>query len=119
MLYGEGTHGAFVKVGGGGSRSTQLYGLAGEAMLNFGLLGIPPAFAVWGYIVGRIRRRLYSYRSGDLRLLMTGFWMLFCFMMLLADMDILVWFCISLYIIPATLIFLITDKINMDEYIEY
>ena len=118
MLYGEGTYGAFVKVGGGGNRSTQLYGLAGEAMLNFGLVGIPAVFAVWGYVVGRIRKRLYSYRPGDLRLLMTGFWMLFGFMMLLADMDILVWFCISLYIIPATLIYLITDKIHLNEYYE-
>jgi hypothetical protein len=107
-----------VKVGGTGSRSTQLYGLAGEAMLNFGLFGILPAFAVWGYVVGRLRKRLYSFRHGDLRLFMTGFWMLFSFIILASDADQLVWFFISLYLVPATLIFLITDKNKLNEHYE-
>ncbi|HOQ05532.1 MAG TPA: hypothetical protein PKY88_10000 [Anaerohalosphaeraceae bacterium] len=110
MLYGPGSYGEYAKIGGGGSRSTQLYGLAGEAMLNFGVYGILPAFAVWGYIVGRIRKRLYSFRQGDLRLIMTGFWMIFSFVMLLADADQLVWFTISLYVVPAILVYLISDK---------
>lgn len=36
-------------------RATNIYGLAGEAMLNFGVAGIIPVFGIWGYIVGRIR----------------------------------------------------------------
>jgi hypothetical protein len=115
MLYGEGTHSAYVKFGGSGSRSTQLYGLAGEAMLNFGLYGILPAFAIWGYIIGKIRRRLYSYKTGDLRLLMSGFWMLITFVMLASDADQLVWFFTSLYVIPAFLIFLISDRTVVNE----
>jgi len=113
MLYGPDSYGPYVKVGGTGSRSTQLYGLAGEAMLNFGLLGILPAFAVWGYVIGRLRKRLYSFRPDDLRLCMTGFWMLFSFIILVSDADQLVWFFISLYIVPATLIYLISDKCDM------
>jgi hypothetical protein len=113
MLYGPGSYGPYQKFGGSGSRSTQLYGLAGEAMLNFGIWGIPAAFAVWGYIVGRLRKRLYSYQEGDIRLFMSGFWMLLSFVMLAADADILVWFFLSLYVIPATLTFLISDKTRL------
>jgi hypothetical protein len=114
MLYGEGTYGETVKLGGVGSRSTQLYGLAGEAMLNFGVYGILPAFAVWGYVIGRIRKRLYSFRSGDMRLMMSGFWLLICNVMLVADADQIVWFFISLYIVPAILVYLISDKIELN-----
>jgi hypothetical protein len=118
MLYGEGTYGEYAQFGGGGSRSTQLYGLAGEAMLNFGIYGILPAFAIWGFIVGKIRKRIYSYRAGDMRLLMSGFWLLISFIILASDADQLVWFFTSLYIIPATLIYLITDKVVLNEYYE-
>lgn len=114
LLYGPGSHGPLVKYGGGGNRSTQLYGLAGEAMLNFGIYGVPVAFAVWGYVVGRIRRRVYTFRPGDLRLIMSGFWLLFSFVILMADADQYVWFFVSLYVIPATLTFLIADKIKIE-----
>jgi len=114
MLYGEGTYSATV-LGGGGSRSSQLYGLAGEAMLNFGIYGILPAFAVWGFIVGKIRKRIYSYRAGDMRLMMSGFWLLICNVILVADADQIVWFFTSLYIVPAILVFLISDKITLNE----
>jgi len=114
ILYGPGSYSEYAKFSDLGSRSTQLYGLAGEAMLNFGIWGIPAAFAVWGYIVGRLRKRLYSYQEGDIRLFMSGFWMLISFVILAADVDILVWFFLSLYVIPATLTFLIADKTRLD-----
>jgi hypothetical protein len=110
MLYGPGTYGP-LKFTGSGSRSTQLYGLAGEAMLNFGLWGIPAAFAVWGFIIGKMRQRVYSFKAGDMRLFMSGFWLLFSFVMIGSDSDQFVWFFMSLYIIPATLVYLISDKI--------
>lgn len=119
MLYGQGTYGEYAKYGGGGSRSTQLYGLAGEAMLNFGIYGIPFAFAIWGYIVGRIRKRIYSFRAGDTRLLMSGFWLLICFVVLSADADIIVWFFTSLYAIPALMIYLVSDKYHIARQEEY
>ncbi|MGA2173318.1 MAG: hypothetical protein ABSG82_09980 [Sedimentisphaerales bacterium] len=111
MLYGPGTYGELYY---GGSKSSQLYGLAGEAMLNFGLFGIPVAFAVWGFIVGKIRKRVYSYRAGDMRLFTSGFWMLIGFVILATDTDQFVWFFTSLYIIPATLVYLISDKVTID-----
>ena len=112
MLYGPESYGAFVKYGGSGSRSTQLYGLAGEAILNFGIYGILPVFAIWGYIVGRIRKRIYSFRAGDMRLMMSGFWLLVGFIILASDADQFVWFFTSLYVIPAFLIYLISDKLQ-------
>lgn len=113
MLYGPGTYGA-LQYGQGGSRSTQLYGLAGEAILNFGIYGILPAFAVWGFVIGKMRKRVYSFKAGDLRLFMSGFWFLFSFVMLISDLDQHVWFFLSLYIIPATLTYLISNKIAIN-----
>jgi hypothetical protein len=114
MLYGPDSYAPLMLFPGSGSRSTQLYGLAGEAMLNFGILGIPVAFVIWGFIVGKMRKRVYSFKAGDMRLFMSGFWLLFSFVMLTADSDQYVWFFMSLYIIPATLVYLISDKIKLE-----
>lgn len=45
--------------------SSRVYGMAGETMLNFGLIGIPIAFSIWGYLIGRFRRKLLARYSGD------------------------------------------------------
>lgn len=113
ILYGPDTYGA-QQYGQVGSRSTQLYGLAGEAMLNFGLLGIPVAFAIFGFFIGKMRKRVYSFKADDMRLFMSGFWALISFAILASDADQFVWFFLSLYIIPATLVYLISDKITIN-----
>lgn len=42
-----------------GMRLTRIYGVTGEAMLNFGPLGVPVAFAILGLVV-RFARRYYA-----------------------------------------------------------
>jgi hypothetical protein len=48
--------------------SSRVYGLAGEAMLNFGPMAVPPAFALCGWLVGRWRRFRERIAPGDIRL---------------------------------------------------
>ena len=50
MLGGQGSYAA-------GDRSSRIYGLAGEAVLNFGPAGAVASFAVLGFIVRAARRR--------------------------------------------------------------
>lgn len=48
----------------GGSR---VYGLTGEAMLNFGFLGVPVVWLIYGVIMGWTRRKMYTLPSDDTR----------------------------------------------------
>ncbi len=59
-------------------RSTAAFGLEGEAMLNFGAWGVLPAFAVFGFLVGRFRRYMRGLDPSDLRwqLVPYGIWFL-------------------------------------------
>jgi len=68
-------------------KSTRVYGLGGEAMLNFGWPAVPFAYAVWGFLVGRLRRRLFHRAAGDSRLLLTSLLSVLCINGLISDLD--------------------------------
>lgn len=109
MLYGPETYQSIkTSVIWTGRRSTRIFALAGEAMLNFGIFGILPAFAVWGYIVGRIRRRLLSYRFGDMRLLTAPFLVNLCFLMLMYDLANIAAVTLFKWAIPALVVYLVS-----------
>jgi len=110
MLYGAGTYqGQALYMTG--KRSTRVYGLAGEAMLNFGICGIVLVFAIWGYVAGYIRRRLAGLRYRDMRLLTIPFWINICFLILINDVSNHVAYMLYKWLIPAILIFLVSSKL--------
>lgn len=111
MFYGKGTYGG-KHVMSIGKRATQIYGLAGEAMLNFGIWGVLPAFAVWGCIVGWIRRRILNYSVGDMRLLTAPYWILISFFLLIQDLDNFVGVSVYNWLVPAVIIWMIAYKIE-------
>src|ERR1700723_1331021 len=47
--------------------STRVYGLTGEALLNFGPWGVVPLFALYGASLGWYRRKLTSWDAEDAR----------------------------------------------------
>ena len=55
------------------SVASRVYGVATEAMLNFGYWGIVPMFAVWGVLVGWYRKKLSSWQVGGRRFFLTPF----------------------------------------------
>jgi hypothetical protein len=110
MFYGKGSYQSERSLYVLGKRSTHIYGLAGEAMLNFGVWGVIPAFAVWGYIVGTIRRRILNYSPGDMRLLIVPFWVLISFFLLIQDLDNFVEVSVFNLLIPGFIIWLISFK---------
>jgi hypothetical protein len=67
--------------------SSKVYGLAGEAMLNFGPLAVPFVFIVLGLMVGRVKRCLVTWDSSDIRLLLLPMMVNFCFVVLVSDLD--------------------------------
>lgn len=115
ILYGKGSYAGRHTVGIG-KRATRIYGLAGEAMLNFGIWGILPAFAVWGFIVGVIRRKVLNYPAGDMRLLVAPYWMLTTFFLLIQDLDNFVETSVFNLLVPAFLVWCISLKSFNNNY---
>ncbi|MHC4790744.1 MAG: hypothetical protein ACYS8Y_04800 [Planctomycetota bacterium] len=93
-----------------GKRSTRVYGLAGEAMLNFGPIAIPFAFAVWGYLVGCFRRKLLSRHSTDAFFLLVPIFINLAFIILVGDSDNLAYFLIDKIMIPFLVVRMMCTK---------
>lgn len=70
-------------------RSTRLYGLGGEALLNFGPWGVAPMFAIYGALLGWYRRKLNSWDSADARIFLAPFFTAMLVMGLVYDSDVL------------------------------
>jgi hypothetical protein len=67
-----------------------VYGLAGEAMLNFGLFAGPLPFAIWAFLMGRYRRAMLTWPPTDARKLLAPFVTLLFIVALLSDLDNLI-----------------------------
>lgn len=70
-----------------GGASARQFGLAGESMLNFGLVGPFLAFPIWGFLVGRLRRFYACLRAGDVRVINVLFFTNMAFVALPSDFD--------------------------------
>jgi hypothetical protein len=84
--------------------SSLVYGLAGEAMLNFGPIAVPFAYGIFGLIVGVLERFLYTLRHGDTRLLLYPFLVNSCFSMLEGDSDNLLFNVIKGGLVPTLVV---------------
>jgi hypothetical protein len=84
--------------------SSLVYGLAGEAMLNFGPIAVPFAYGVFGLVVGVLERFLYTLRHRDTRLLLYPFLVNSCFSMLQSDSDNLLFNFIKGGLVPILVV---------------
>jgi hypothetical protein len=86
--------------------STRQYGLAGEAMLNFGPLAVVPVFFLWGALVGTLARRIRGFQSTrDARLLLVPIILIGIVVALVGDSDNVVYICFKygLFAVPLAL----------------
>lgn len=90
----------------GGHRSSRVYGLAGEFMLNFGPALVPFAFAALGFVVGRTRRLMRSMDPLDARWLLVPFFINLCFIVLGMDSDNILFFLVKNGLLPALVVYL-------------
>ena len=86
-----------------GLRSTRVYGAAGEALLNFGLLGIPMAYFLLGPSVQFLRRA--GSRGGPVLAPLATVSVIYLF---LNDSDNLVFFLVKFGLFPAVVLWLAT-----------
>lgn len=67
--------------------SSKVYGLSGEAMLNFGPLATPVCYGIFGYLVARFKRFIASLNKDDVRLLLAPIGVYMCVGVLNGDAD--------------------------------
>lgn len=75
--------------------SSRVYGLGGEAMLNFGPLGVPVAYAVFGGLLGWYRRKFLSLPQDDSRLYLAPLMTILFVTAFVGDMDNVVFGAVS------------------------
>jgi hypothetical protein len=87
-------------------QSSRVYGLSGEAMLNFGPIAVPFALGLLGVFVRWVRRMLPTIHPHDARLLLYPFLVNLCFVVLVSDSDNIVFFFFKNGAVPALVVFL-------------
>lgn len=88
-----------------------VYGLAGEAMLNFGPWAVPAAFAVLGILVGSLNRRMRAYAPRDARQLMVPFLVNLCIVVLVSDSDNVVFTLVKNGAVPFLVLLLGSNRV--------
>ena len=76
-------------------RSSRVYGLSGEALLNFGPGGVVPMFAIYGSLLGWYRRKLVSWQPQDSRFFLAPFFTMLLASALVSDSDNLVYAAVT------------------------
>lgn len=94
------------------------YGLVGESLMNFGLVGVFPAFMLWGFFVGRLRRMVSQCQPGDLRLIACLFLTNAAFVALPSDFDNIFDVLLMKAMVPIVTLYFISRKVPAME-IEY
>lgn len=70
-------------------RSSRLYGISGEALLNFGPWGVVPIFAIYGAALGWYRRKLNNWDLSDARMFLAPLLTAMIVRALVYDSDVL------------------------------
>ena len=90
--------------------SNRLYGLSGEALLNFGAFGVVPIFVLYGALLGWYRRKLHSWGSTDARLFLAPFFTSMFVEALVCDSDVLVFFAVTQGAMACFFVFAASDR---------
>jgi len=103
LEYGIGSYGI--------QRSSRIYGLLGEAMLNFGPWVAPGIFILLGLAVVNVQRWLWSLDRQDSRIFLIPFAVLLCTLLLIFDLDNLIWVAVKFAAIPSAIVALSSVRI--------
>jgi hypothetical protein len=94
---------------------TRAFGLGGEAMLNFGLLGVPVAWLFFGLILGIFRRKRDTLAIQDSRWALVPFVSYWLAITPLWDLDVLVFRTVTGGFMAMVCIFLWSQRIANKE----
>lgn len=106
-LYGRGTYAS-------GRVASNVYGLAGEGMLNFGPYGVPFLYFLFGAVVGLVRRLPGAWHPADARLLLYPLAVNSTIALLAGDSDNLLFFVLKNGAVPIAAVVLGTSRVRRD-----
>jgi hypothetical protein len=98
VIHGDGVYES------GTERSSRVFGLAGETILNFGPYLVPFAFVILGLLVGWVHRAGLSWTIDDGRLLIYPMLVNLCVIVLTSDSDNIVYFIVKNGLVPIALV---------------
>jgi hypothetical protein len=92
--------------------SSRLYGLSGEALLNFGVFGVTPVFALYGGLLGWYRRKAGGWGDADARKFLAPFFTFLIVTALVCDSDVLVFFAVTQGALITTALFASVNRVE-------
>jgi hypothetical protein len=93
--------------------SSRLYGLSGEALLNFGPIGVAPIFGIYGALLGWYRRKLEGWHRLDARMLLAPFFTSMFVEALVCDSDVVVFFVATQAALISVFVFAAADSFTL------
>jgi hypothetical protein len=91
--------------------SSRIYGLGGEAMLNFGPAVVPLMFGILGFAVAQVKQLLARLQPSDSRLILLPFVVSLCCIALVNDLDNVLVFVIKNGAIPIIVLMLSSTRV--------
>ena len=85
-------------------RASQVYGLAGEAMLNFGPAAVPISYVVLGAVVAQVGCWFRRWGPGDSRRLLLPFLINLAFVLIVSDSDNILFFLLKDGAVPSLIV---------------
>jgi len=90
-------------------KASNLYGLAGESMLNFGPASVPIAFGIFAMCIRGVRSYVYRLRRSDGRIFLLPVFLSLCILGLVCDSDNILFFLFQ-YGTSVALVLLLTCR---------
>ena len=97
-------------------KTRKMWGIGGNMMLNFGIIGFPLGYFVLGLLVGPVSGLIRRWKNcNDARLLIAPALTLICLWTLIADVDVLLRFLIHNMGMAMVVIYLGTSRVYFDQ----
>ena len=93
-------------------QTSKVFGLAGEAMLNFGPVSVPVVYGLFGLFVGWFKVAMQRFSPGDVRLFFVPFGIFLCVNMLGSDFDLITYGIMKFNLVPALVVYMCTRKLR-------
>jgi hypothetical protein len=97
-------------------QASNVYGLAGELILNFGVAAVPAGFIVYALVVVWIRQRAACWAANDARRIFLPLLVVLCMVVLSSDLDNVLLFLVKYAGVPCLAVWLASARGRLVSY---